>query len=71
MKNYKVKLTSIYDILNVIDSCQNPWPMNILITGKYRHHQIYVKLIWLMSNPIMDKCLKLSTKTDQVQMPCY
>ena len=43
MKNYKVTLTSIYDILNVIDSCQNQWPMNILITCKYRHHEIYVK----------------------------
>ena len=63
MKNYKVELTSIYDILNVIDSCQNPWPMNILITGSYRHHQIYVKkLIWLMSTAITDKC----TKIDQV-----
>ena len=39
MKNYKVQLTSIYDILNVVDSCDRPWPMNILIIGTGIFHQ--------------------------------
>ena len=34
LKNYKKKMTSIYDIFNVIDSDKEPEPQNIFIEGK-------------------------------------
>ena len=36
LENYGVSMSSIYDILDVLDQVKEPKPFNILIEGKFR-----------------------------------